>query len=146
MNKMQKGFTLIELMIVVAIIGILAAIAIPSYQDYVAKSKFAAALAEVSPGKTGFDLALNDGLTPVTTSPPAATESFIGVQPSNANTNIVITTATTAGVITATIKNGPATVAGTTITLTRNAATGAWSCAATALQKYVGPVAICTGT
>jgi type IV pilus assembly protein PilA len=148
MQKTQQGFTLIELMIVVAIIGILAAIAIPAYQDYVAKSKWSAALAEVSPAKTCFDTALNDGLTPTLVSPPAnpGVEMFVCVQPANTNSNIALTNTTAAGVITATIVGGAATVAGRTITLSRNQNTGAWTCASTAPQRFIGAVTICTGT
>ncbi len=52
MKKLQKGFTLIELMIVVAIVGILAAIAIPAYKDYIARSKVSECAATLGACKT----------------------------------------------------------------------------------------------
>lgn len=60
-NRMQQGFTLIELMIVVAIIGILAAIAIPQYQDYTNRSALTSALAEVNPLRTAAEELINRG-------------------------------------------------------------------------------------
>ncbi|KAB7780141.1 pilin [Xanthomonas sp. LMG 12460] len=128
--KKQQGFTLIELMIVVAIIAILAAIALPMYQDYVAKSQVTAALAEITPGKTQAEVLLNEG-----TDFNAATA--IGLNTSTRCPTLAVTgtAASRASTITCTIA-GNSQVKGKTITLTRTAATGVWACSTTAVAKY----------
>jgi type IV pilus assembly protein PilA len=84
MKKVQAGFTLIELMIVVAIIGILAAIAIPQYQTYIAKSQVNRVMGEVGAIKTAVETCLNDGRLAITTSAtPTAGQCNLGVTGSN---------------------------------------------------------------
>jgi type IV pilus assembly protein PilA len=61
MKNVQKGFTLIELMIVVAIIGILAAVAIPAYQDYTTKAKIQEGVSISAPIRTALGIACSEG-------------------------------------------------------------------------------------
>ncbi|MES1998588.1 MAG: prepilin-type N-terminal cleavage/methylation domain-containing protein [Pseudomonadota bacterium] len=101
MNKIQKGFTLIELMIVVAIIGILAAIAIPQYQDYTTRAKLSKVHAAVESVKLAVATALQEsGSLPAS----FASAGLAGSGPTLTN-EISAFTMPAAGQITVTLQN-----------------------------------------
>lgn len=159
MNFNQRGFTLIELMIVVAIIGILAAIAIPQYQAYVAKTQVTRVMGETAAVQREVEQCLSSGRVNLVTA-GAGEDCTLSVPPSTlitgANPAIGLATAgtglpsvsnplTTTTIIVATFGNS-ATSAITspgldTLTWTRMLA-GTWVCSTTVALKY-RPVA-CT--
>lgn len=132
MKTMQKGFTLIELMIVVAIIGILAAIAIPQYNDYTAKAQASEGPSLVDGLKTPIvELISNGGNAACTTANLTTAGAVLAGK--YVQTITAAPSGATACDVSVTYKAAPAAnsaIAGTTMVINYESATGAWSCTA----------------
>jgi type IV pilus assembly protein PilA len=136
--KKQQGFTLIELMIVVAIIAILAAIALPAYQNYVAKSQATSGLADIRGGVTAYEEGIQSGENPAGATP---TNAQIGLAAKTPRCSAITPGGTwdaaSGQSIACTLAGNPA-VIGKTITLTRDA-NGQWPCTAAGLAAQHEP-------
>ena len=136
MKQLQKGFTLIELMIVVAIIGILAAVALPAYQDYLVRAKVSEAVLAASSGRTAVAEAFSQKNTMFLSQASMgvqtqSTKYVASVAYSGTNAtqgDIIVTTSTDPGLPSGTTGAQGKTFALRGIGDTTGAGTVAWSC------------------
>ena len=137
MKAIQKGFTLIELMIVVAIIGILAAIALPAYQDYTARAQMSEALI-LADGQKG---AVTEYYADKGVFPGSNASAGIAAASDISGKYVAQVAVGHSGVITASMKASQvaAGIASATLSLTPTASSGAvkWACTSSAQNKYV---------